>query len=430
MSLSSALFSSVSGLDTTSSAISVIGDNIANANTTGFKERRADFADVLGQTLSTAGGFSQTGAGAKLARVSQIFSQGTFESSNRSTDLAVEGRGFFVVDGAKGTEYTRAGLFTFDNQGTLVDKNGNPVQGFGVDPTTQNVTGQLGPIQLALGVSPPQQSSSVDISAQLNAAEPLNGPFDPSNPNATSSFQTAATIFDSLGGPHSSTIYFTRTGTNQWSWNATLPTADTTAPPATPGDTVVVQGGGTMTFDAAGSLTALTGPTVTYDVVGGAAGTQAVTFNFGPVAGVGSGTPTTQFLGTPSGVNAISTNGFAPGTLQNIVIEGDGLITGSFSNGETLALAQVALATFANVEGLSSVGNNSFIRTRASGQPLVGSPGTGQLGSIRSSSLEQSNVDLAQQFVKLILNQRAFQANTRTVTITNELLANVVRLGQ
>lgn len=430
MSLSNALFNSVSGLDTTSTAISVIGDNIANASTPGFKERRAEFADVLGQTISTGGGFSQTGAGAKLARVSQIFSQGTFETTNRATDMAVEGRGFFAVDGARGRQYTRAGIFNFDNQGTLVDKDGSQVQGFAIDPVTQTVTGQLGPIQLTLGVSPPQASSTVDISAQLDAAEPINGPFDPSNPNATSSFQTASTVFDSLGGPHSSTLYFTRTGVNSWTWNATLPTSDTTDPPATPGDNVVIEGGGTMTFDASGNLTALTGPAVTYNVVGGAAAGQVVNYNFGPIAGVGSGTPTTQFLGTSSTVNSLSTNGFAPGTLQNIVVDGDGFISGTFSNGETLELAQVALATFANVEGLASVGNNSFIVTRASGQPLLGAPRSGQLGAIRSSSLEQSNVDIATQFVKLILNQRAFQANTRTVSTTNQLLANVVQLGQ
>jgi len=430
MSLSNGLFAAVSGLDTTSTAISVIGDNIANVNTPGFKQRRAEFADVLGQTLNTAGGFSQTGAGSKLARVGQIFSQGTFESSARTTDMAIEGRGFFVLNGPQGRFYTRAGLFNFDNQGALVDKEGLRVQGFGIDPVTRLPVGQIGDIQLTQGVSPPNPSSLVDISVNLDSgATPPPTPFDPSKPSATSNFQTAVTLFDSLGNGVSSNLYFTNTGPGSWTWTTTLAPGDTTTAPATPGDPVVVQGGGTLTFDSQGNLTGATGTNVTYQFAGGAAPGQTVAFNFGPIAGVGTGTPTTQFADS-SAVNSTFTDGFAPGTLQAISVDKDGIITGSFSNGESLPLAQIALATFPNVNGLNSVGNSNFLESRQSGQSLIGAPRSGQFGSIRASSIEQSNVDMAEQFVKLIISQRAFQANTRTVSVTNELLANVVQLGQ
>ncbi len=173
----------------------------------------------------------------------------------------------------------------------------------------------------------------------------------------------------------------------------------------------------------------MTGAPVTFEFSGGATPGQVVDLNFGPVAGVGSGDPTTQFAES-STVNSATQDGFAPGTLQGISVDREGFINASFTNGETLPIAQVALATFPNVEGLAAVGNNHFQETRDSGQPLVGGPRTGQFGAVRSNSIEQSNVDLAAQFIRLIMNQRAFQANTRTVSTTNELLANLVQLGQ
>jgi flagellar hook protein FlgE len=430
MSLSSAMFASVTGLETASTAISVIGDNIANVSTPGFKERRAEFADVLGRSISTAGGFSLTGAGSTVLNVSQIFSQGSFESTARVTDLAIEGAGFFVLDGTQGRSYSRAGLFNFDRNGLLVDSLGQRVQGFGIDPVTLQATGQLGDIQLTNAVAAPRSSTQASFSLNLDANAVANGPFDPANPNGTSSFQSVITLYDSLGAPHSSTLYFTRTGTNAWSWNAALPTADTTLPPATAGDPVVVQGSGSLTFDTTGNLTSATGSPVTFEFAGGATASQAVVIDFGPIAGVGAGDPTTQYAGAQSAVNSQTQDGFGPGTLSSVGVDRSGFFVASFSNGETRPIAQVALATFANVGGLDGVGNNGFVETRDSGQPLVGAPRSSSFGSIRSNNIEQSNVDLAAQFIRLILQQRAFQANTRTVSTTNELLANLVQLGQ
>ncbi len=429
MSLNNALFSSVTGLGTSSTAISVIGDNIANVSTPGFKQRRVEFSDVLGQSLVTGGSFSQTGSGARVANIRRLDSQGTFESTGRVTDLAIEGSGFFVLDTNQGARvYTRAGLFGFDNQGFLVDKDGSLVQGFAIDPVTGQSTGQLGDIQLDLGLAPPQASTQASLSLNLDSNETIIGAFNPSTP-AVTSYQTPITLFDSLGNGHATTLFFNKTAANTWDWVAAVDAADTTTPPASPGDTFVVQGGGQLTFNSNGDLTGATGTSVTFNFSGGATTPQTVTFDFGPIAGVGNGDPTTQFAAS-SVVNSTNQDGFAAGNILSIGIDPEGFMVGNFSNGVTRPLAQVALAQFPNVEGLQSVGNSNLIESRDSGQPLVGAPRSGQFGSIRASNFEQSNVDLAEEFVRLILNQRAFQANTRTVSVTNELLANVVQLGQ
>ncbi len=437
MPLSNALFSGVTGLDTTSTAISVIGDNIANVNTPGFKERRAEFADVLAQTITNVTGFSQLGAGSLTLKVSNLFSQGTFETSSRPLDLAVQGRGFFVVEDSSGRFYTRAGIFNLNSDGLLVNPLGQFVQGFGIDATTGLPNGQLQDIQLSSSLSPPNPSGLVEFALNLNADAladnpGIPGPFDPADPTGSSHFQTTVTLYDSLGNSHASTIYFTQTTANpaEWEWNATLPPADTTTAPAAPTDPVVVMGSGTLEFDTDGLLTVpAAAVTVSYTFTGGVTSPQDVDMDFGDIAGSTAPVLTTQFAQSSSTNNLIQ-DGFSAGTLQGLSVTPDGFISGQFSNGTTRPLFQVALATFPNIEGLSSVGNNNLIETRDSGQALIGAPDSGTLGSIRSSSIEQSNVDLAQQFIRLIINQRAFQANTRTISVTNELLSNLVNLGQ
>ena len=432
MSLSNALQSSVSGLNTTSTAISVIGNNIANVNTTGFKEQRAEFSNVLGQTLTGAGGFSSIGAGAKLSQISTIFTQGTFESTSRPSDLAIQGQGFFILDSSQGRSFSRAGIFEIDNQGTLVSPTGQHVQGFGIDPATGSSNGQLGDITLSTAFSPPNPSSLLDISLNLDpAATIIPGGFDPTDPVSpatTANFNQGMTFFDSLGNSHFATLRFNRTGSGTWDYVASLDTADTTTAPL-PGATDVIQGGGTLSFDTSGNLTAITGSTIVFEFSGGVVPSQAITINFGPIAGIGTGGATSSF-GGESSTNSFNADGFAAGSLRSYDIDREGFMTGQFSNGETIALAQVALASFPNVEGLNPVGNGNIIDTRESGQALIGTAGSGSFGSIRAGSLEQSNVDLAAQFVKLIVNQRAFQANTRTVSTANELMANLVSLGQ
>lgn len=425
MPLSGALFSSVSGLDSTSTAISVVGDNIANVNTTGFKSRRTEFSDVLGQSISTGGGFSQIGAGSKVSDIRAAFTQGTFETTNRGNDVAIEGRGFFIVDGVQGRAYTRAGRFNIDELGFYVNPEGRRVQGYGIDPLTGLSNGQLGDIQVATTLSPPRTTTAVNVSANLDAnATIVPGGFDPADPSQSSEFTVPIDVYDSLGQQHSLNLFFTKTAANTWEWNAALAPTETTLPLANPTDLWVSQGSGTLTFDTAGIMTGSTGTTFNLEFAGGATPAQALTLSFND-----AGSPSTQY-GSDSATNSFSQDGFAAGTLQNTIIDSEGYILGSFSNGETIALAQLALANFPNLEGLQAIGDTNFIETRESGQPLLGQPQTGSLGTIRASSLEQSNVDLATEFVRLIINQRAFQANTRTISTTNELLGDLVQLGR
>jgi flagellar hook protein FlgE len=344
MGLSGALFSSVSGLDATGTAISVIGDNIANVNTPGFKARRAEFADVLGQSIASGGGFSQLGAGTTTSRIATVFSQGTFETTARTTDLAIEGRGFFIVDGNQGRSYTRAGIFGFDQNGFLVDPSGSRVQGFGIDPVTQLPLGTLGDIQLSTSLSAPRSTTDLTLSVNLDSGVLPPGPFDPADPSATSNFSTPVTLYDSLGNGHAVSVYYTNTGPGTWDWNAAVAQADTTDPLASPGDQVVVQGSGTLTFDTDGNLQSTSGSPATFNFSGGGTAGQSVAIGFGPTGVTTTGLRTTQFA-DDSATTAFTQDGFAPGQLQSISVDPDGFITGSFSNGESTWKASSRWAT-------------------------------------------------------------------------------------
>ncbi len=435
MTLTAAMFSSISGIDSNSTAIAVIGDNIANINTPGFKQKRVEFADVLSRSITAGGGLAQLGAGVKTNRIIPIYSQGTFESTARGTDLAIDGQGFFILEDDSGVFYTRDGSFHFDEERVLVNGSGFRVQGFALNPVTGISTGELGNISLDETVSAPRATTLMELSVQLDSNDTnIPGGFDASDPDNTSNFRTAFTTFDTLGNPHLTTFFFTKTADNTWTYNAALGVNDTTTAPASAGDEFVVMtagGTGTLTFDTNGDLSAMVPDpaSVTFEYAGGGAASQAITLNLGPVAGTGTGDPTTQY-GSDSLVNSFVQDGFAPGELQNVIFDPEGFVSGQFSNGQTIRLAQIALAQFPNTEGLLSVGDNNVTEARLSGQPVIGVPESGAFGELRSSSLEKSNVDLAAQFVQLIISQRAFQANTRTVSTASELLGNLVSLGQ
>ena len=438
MSLTNALSSSVSGLAAASTQISVIGDNIANANTPGFKEKRALFSSVLGQSITAGSGSAQTGAGVRVNDIGTIFSQGVFEQTQRTTDVGIEGRGFFVLEGNFGRSYSRSGAFGLDADGLLVDPNGNRVQGYGIDPTTGASNGVLGDIVINVPLSPPQSTSQIQLGMNLDAVAPSLPAFDPANPNATSSAREVVTVYDSLGTARQATIFFTHRAANSWDYNVTLATADSAAAGTTTDPFVLQSGGsGTLTFNTSGTLVSVDGgttyPTVdfAFNVSNGATASQAINFSMGPLPGGGAatGSPTTQY-NQPTLTSFVSQDGFAPGTLSSLGIDTDGRLNGVFSNGITTSLAQLALGNFANIEGLTDIGSGRLVESLDSGPAIIAAANTGNLGSIRSSSLEKSNVDLAQQFVNLIIGQRAFQANTRTISVANELLSNLVSLGQ
>jgi flagellar hook protein FlgE len=475
------MFAAVSGLNATGSSISIIGDNIANTNTVGYKASRPEFVDVLAGNLS-GGGSGQIGAGSRLSGVTQTFTQGSFESTDVTTDLGVDGAGFFIVQDATGVSYSRAGLFRLDANQILVNPQGQTVQGFGV--TTAGVpNGALGNIDLSTVSSTPQATDTVEVNVNLDPNQVVKAPFDQLDPVTTSNFQTGIRIFDSLGNPRNILMYMRKAGTlaadvpiaglpgrTIWEYFAGSAKSEldpSVTPAAAAATDFVAQDWGLLEFDAFGALVRqLPGDLFTdgnadgaadvfdYDGAGGgvppnfnfnngAALSQAIAFDMGSAqftpAGASTGNngvdKTTQYGGqSASGVNNfvrfMNQNGFSAGTLQTLQIDDDGFVTGLFSNGTNQPLAQVALASFPNVQGLTRMGNNNYAETTSSGNPIIGSPNQGGFGTIRSGFLELSNVDLADQFVKLILAQRAFQANTRTVSTTNELLANLVVLGQ
>jgi flagellar hook protein FlgE len=476
MTLLSSLFAGVSGLNSAGNAISVIGDNIANSQTTGFKASRVEFTDVLSQSIGGGGSVGQIGAGSRLAGVTNDFGQGSLETTGVTTDLGIDGSGFFIVQDTTGVFHSRAGVFRLNNQQVLVNNIGQSVLGFGVTNNVPN--GALGAIDLSTVSSQPQPTAAVTVNINLDPNDtviPALTPFDHTNPVTTSNFQTGIRVFDSLGNPRDLTIYFRKsTVANEWFFYAGANRSDINfaaygAPfntfGNTPADQFVPLQSGTLTFTTGGLLSAesTTALNLAYDAngngaisaaeaaapvatpanaagfsfTGGSATGQALTFDFGlSIAQGGSGSDqTTQFGGVAaSGVNNFvrftSQDGFTAGSLQAINVNEDGFVEGLFSNGQTVRLAQVALATFANINGLSRIGNNNFAQTINSGNAIIGSPNQGSFGAIRSGFLELSNTDLADQFVDLILSQRAFQANTRTISTTNELLAALVVLGQ
>ena len=439
----SSLNSALSALRVSQRALQTIGNNIANASTPGFKEKRAEFSAVLGQSITAGSGFAQVGAGARVNDVGTIFTQGVFETTQRPTDLGIEGRGFFVLEGSFGRSYTRSGIFGFDQNGFLVDPNNNRLQGYGIDPATGQSNSVLGDIQVNLPLSPPQLTSSIQLGMNLDAtsriipsAAPPASPFDPADAQNTSNAREVVTIYDSLGTARQVTIFFTKVAASEWEYNVTLADADSGTPT---GDQFVIQTNGTgrLLFNPDGSLESVDGGTAFQDIVfdletsNGSLQNQTVSFNMGPLGAGGNytGPVSTQF-NQETVTNFVTQDGFAPGTLSALEIDENGMLNGVFSNGITSSLAQVALANFGNVEGLTEIGGSRVIESVESGAPVLAPANSGNLGSIRSSSLEKSNVDLAQQFVNLIVSQRAFQANTRTVSVANELLANLVALGQ
>jgi flagellar hook protein FlgE len=469
MGVLTSLFAGVSGINAAGQQISIIGDNIANVNTPGFKAARGEFQDVLSGNLGGAGGGSQIGAGTRIAGINQNFTQGSLESTGVTTDLSIDGDGFFIVQDATGVFYSRAGMFRLDNQQQLVNEQGQNVLGFGITPAGVP-NGALQSINLSSVASVPSATTRVDVNVNLDpndAAIPATNPFDHLDPVNHTNFQTGIRVFDSLGNPRNILIYFRKDDVvaNRWAWFAGANRSDLDM--AAYGG-AFAQGGaavqsqfvplqsGTLTFDGTGALitednTALA---VQYDQNGDGtldAGTlatpqtwrwadgavaAAMAFEFGttPAEG-GTGVDlTTQFGGAAaSGINNfvrfMNQDGFSAGSLQSVSIDEAGFVTGNFSNGQTDRLAQVALARFPANQGLDRVGRNNYVETNESGNPIIGSPNQAGFGAVRSGFIEQSNTDLADQFVKLIIAQRAFQANTRTISTTNEMLAQLVQLG-
>ena len=408
------LFAGVSGLQNHQVRMDVIGNNIANVNTVGFKYSRATFKEALSQTLAAAsapqgnrGGVNaqQVGLGSRLGSIDVIHTQGGTQSSISETDLAIEGNGFFIlVDGDK-RYYTRAGMFEFDGTGTLTSKlNGLPVLGYLPDATgniSSNTT-QLKKIQITEDVRSitPQATTEVVLSGNISSAL-----------NDGESVVRIATVYDANGDTHRVLITFTKTGLNNWSWTARLETDD---PSESRGD-------GTIEFNDNGTISA--GHTGTVTIPAGALplveSTDLVfTLDFNGVR---------QFADETS-VAVLRQDGLPKGELDGISIDRSGTLIGSYSNGLIKELGRIALARFENPPGLLKVGDTMFAESVNSGDAVIGMANTSGLGAIMSNSLEMSNVDLSNEFTEMIITQRGFQANSRIITSTDEMLQELVNL--
>lgn len=546
------LYTGISGLTASSLALSVIGDNIANMNTTAYKSSTIQFGDVLSSSLTSGSGSSQIGRGVMTLGVTPDFSQGSFQTTSNTLDLALDGDGFFMVKDSTGSYYTRAGSFSTDSNSNIVNPDGLVVQGYMYD-AAGNISGVLSDINLSSVTSSTQASSEMTISDNLDARSIINDtstvtttgtldnaatppattPFDPAdatsynytnsvtvhdstgntetvdmyyvntgantwnwygvvpaassptgiaqvqntgslafdpatgaltsaasvnkyytfakgtgsqsismnfaglsesaagstatsaanafgfdvnNPAATSQFSSAITVYDSLGNARQVTAYFTKTleasTGNTWTWNAVVGANDSASGVAE------VQASGTMTFDNTGGLTSATSNTGTYNFGGGSAANQVMTLNFDNF---------TQFASSSETIYQTQ-NGFPAGSLSSLTISQDGVISGIFSNGQIKDIAKIALAKFTAPTALTKNGRNLYSESFDSGQAIIGTAQNSGLGRVMSNSLELSNVDLATQFVDMISAQRAFQANSRVISMTDQLLQEVVSL--
>ncbi len=429
MSLLTSLSTATSGLQANSLELTVIGDNIANANTIGFKQGRAAFEDALAQQLIGLAGGGQLGLGTRLQAIQRLITQGAMSQTSNATDLAIQGSGYFLLkgnhSGLQGSFYTRDGQFTVNKDGYLVNLEGLRVQGY--QATNNVVQGTLGDLQVGTASASAKATATVSIKGNLAADTAVSAvAFNPADPiNTSSAKPTTVEVYDSLGQAHSVAVYYQKTAAGSWDFHAITDGGGITGSTA---GTPVEIATGTLTFDAQGNLVTST-QTNNFNPVG-AINPQALTFNFGDPTGTG-GTGSlgiTQLGGSQSATTFTGQDGSGYGSLSSVQINDKGEVLGAFSNGSTRILGQVAVANFEAPDKLERLGGNLAIESTGSGQPTVGEPATGGRGSIVTGALEQSNVDLANEFVRMIAAQRGFQANSKTIQTADGLLSELMQL--
>lgn len=400
----------LSGLNAAQTDLSVTGNNVANAATAGFKQARTEFADVYAVAFEGISSIA-TGNGVSVSSVTQNFSQGNIDFTERNLDVAVSGQGFFVVNDTSGQAYTRAGAFHIDRNGTVVNQSGQRLQVFPAVTSGGFNTGVLSDLTLSTSDGPPQATTQIDARLNLSSADsvPSTVPFDPNDPTSFNN-STSIVTYDSLGTAHTSTLYYTKTAVaNQWD---TYMYTDGNA---------VASGGVSpisITFNPDGTIS---GPTnVAYDAI--PSGTGAL-----PIQVSLDYQNTTQF-GSSFAVNGISQDGFTTGRLSGIDIDDEGVVFARFTNGQSNALGKVALANFPNVGGLRQLGNTSWAQSFESGDLIIGEANTASFGLIQSGSLESSNVDIAASLVNLITAQRNFQANAQVISAADTVTQTIINI--
>jgi len=413
----------LTGLDAAQVGVDTVGTNLANLDTTGYKASTVSFYDLVAQNLGL-GNSSSVGLGTGQPQVTPNFSQGAIQTTNGALDGAIQGDGFFIVqDPSTGAiQYTRAGNFQVDAAGNLVTSTGQFVQGWTQSGGVLNTNGAISNITIPSGaLQAPLATANMSIDMNLNAAATVGA--------ANGTFNTPVTVYDSLGNSHVLTFDFTLTGPNTWTYAVTIPGADVTAgkagtPYAIPNAT------GTLTFDTNGNLTApsLAKNPITIKVAGLSDGASDMSVNWSLYNA--DGTPRITQFATPTAVASEAQDGAAAAQLTHVTLSNGGAILAQFSNGQQLAVAQLALASIRNPDSLTSVGDNNFEVSAKTAAPAVGAPNTGGRGNVLAGALESSTVDIAQEFTKLITFQRSYEASAKVITTTDTLTQDTINLIQ
>ena len=400
----------LTGLRAQSAALNTIGNNLANLNTTAFKKQTTTFADLFYQQTGTSGSGDalQQGLGTRVSSTQSSFGQGGLQTTGNSTDVAVQGNGFFVVSNGGVQELTRAGNFQISNSGALTTTEGKAVMGYLASNGVVGAASPLGGLSLPIGETQAAKATSqFSLTANLNSGAAVG-----------TLYQTAVTVYDSLGTSHVAAASFTKTGTNAWSYSLSLPTGDATGTP--------VSNSGTLQFDSAGKLTAPSANVqgITFPGLTDGAADLNMQWSLYDV----NGNATLSQTSGASSASATVQDGYASGSYQGFTVDTSGVVSAQFSNGQTTKVGQLAVASVTNLQGLQRTGDNGYLATAASGQATVGVAGLGGRGTIEDSTLEGSNVDIATEFSDLIVAQRAFEANSKTVTTFDTVTQETINL--
>ena len=400
----------LSGLEANSVALNTIGNNLANLNTTAYKGQTTSFEDLFYQQIgeSGSGDAIQVGAGTRVSGTSTDFTEGTIlpDQNANSSDMALAGNGFFVVNQGGVQSLTRAGNFQLSSNGNLITQDGQQVMGYAAVNGVVNQNSSLAPITIPVGVNEGAQATqNFSLTTNLNSGATVG-----------TAFSSPVAVFDSLGQSHQATVSYAKTGTNTWSYSVALPAGDATGTP--------VNNTGTLTFDTSGKLLTPSGSVSNITFPGLTDGASDLSFNWN--LNDSSGNPTISQLASASTNTAGQQDGFASGVYKSFIADANGVLTAQFTNGRTSTIGQIAVATVANTAGLTASGSNNFTTTAASGLASVGVAGAGGRGMLDDGALEQSNVNISSEFSNLIVAQRAFEANSKTVTTFDTISQDVL----
>ena len=426
MAVLTSMYSSVTGLKSHGQALSVVADNIANASTNGFKASRAEFQDLLSRSLKGAFGGNQIGRGAKLGAVNPILTQGNVDNTERVTDVAINGSGYFVVDGYDGRAYTRNGEFHFDKEGYLVTSDNYKVKGFEANPTGE-ITNKLESIRLPSALVQAKPSKTLRMDINLDSRAPKGKVFNPQDPYESADFTTGVEVYDSQGAKHLITLAFNKAADGVWEYRGLANGAE-------------VQGGlpgqyqqvihGRLTFNQQGLLNTEEILEKNFSFNNGAAANQDIVLDFGDsiTTDGGTGLKGSKQYGAKSDLMSWSQDGASAGRLTGLSFDDMGVLTALYSNGETSDMYQLALAKFQSPEGLFKSGSNKMRESRESGAAALGKPTDGGRGQVFAKSIEKSTTDIAKEFVNMIQYQRNFQANAKGISTADEMLAEVINI--